>query len=249
MKPKKYTTSIKQQLKELINSFKNKKIIWVLCYDILFILIAGIILKTSAMLMTGQLEKAGLTKTSSLTPEILSQQIGTLKSLAIIFFIITIIAYIILIIDYTLFRGWAWTKIFNKKPTKAYMKKFLLLNLIWITGWIILFVLLLNIINPQYYFYLIITAVILYTHLTTVMHYSYTKTNKIKTSINKAFATGIGKLNKFIIPYLFIIIFYIIFTGIITLIPKQSQAMAIFSIIILFMAWYKTYMNQIIKQT
>lgn len=240
---------IKKSVIELGNSFKNKKIIWVLAYDLCFILIAGIILKASSKSMTGQLEKLGLTNMGALTPEIISQQLGAIKSLAVLFFIITLIVYLILILDYTLFRGWAWTKLLDKKPTKTYMKKFFLLNLIWVTIWTALFLLAVTTINQSYYSYLILIIAILYIHLTTVMHHCFTWQQEIKKAIGKAFTLGIGHIKYFIIPYIYIIIIYIIATKAVILIPRQSQTIAVFSFVILFMAWYKTYMNSVIKRT
>ncbi len=246
---------IKKSVIELGNSFKNKKIIWVLAYDLCFILIAGIILKISSTIMNWQMSKLGLQGAISgptmktFSPEIISQQLGAIKSLAVLFFIITLIVYLILILDYTLFRGWAWTKLLDKKPTKTYMKKFFLLNLIWVTIWTALFLLAVTTINQSYYSYLILIIAILYIHLTTVMHHCFTWQQEIKKAIGKAFTLGIGHIKYFIIPYIYIIIIYIIATKAVILIPRQSQTIAVFSFVILFMAWYKTYMNSVIKRT
>ncbi|MBN1644466.1 hypothetical protein JW851_00300 [Candidatus Woesearchaeota archaeon] len=248
---KKEKKSIKQIIQrtftEFLASFKDKNIIWVFSYDICFLLTAGILAKAASKLMSTQLARLGLTNVQSLTPEIISQQLGAIKTLAITFFIIIIIFYLLLILDYALFRAWIWTKLLNQKPTKAFVKRFFILNLIWATGWVTLFGIGATILTPEYYVYMLGIGTILYIHLTTVLHHSFAWKQEIKRAIGKAFTTGIGHTGLFFIPYIYIIIIYIILTKAFTLIPEQIQYPAIFLIIIIFMAWYRVYMNQVIK--
>ncbi|MBD3361828.1 hypothetical protein GF358_03480 [Candidatus Woesearchaeota archaeon] len=247
-KQKEIQQKIKKSFLQFINSFKNKNILWVLLYDICFILITGVMARATSKIMTSQLTKIGLTNAQALSPEIISQQLGAIKTLAITFLIITIIFYIILVFIYAIFRAWIWTKLMNTKPTKAFVKKFYLLNLLWITGWAIIFGLGITALNPQYYTYLIAIITIAYIHLTTIMHHSFTWEQKIKKSLGKAFITGIGKIDKFIIPYIYIIVIYIVITKVFAILPQKSRYFMMFALILAFMAWYRTYMNDIIKQ-
>lgn len=231
----------------IIQSFKNKNILFVFAYDLCFLLIAGIIAKAASKIMSLQLQKAGIT--TAPTPEIISQQLGAIKTLAITIFIITIIFYFVTLLAYSLSRAYIWTKIMNTKPTREYIKKFFALNLVWITCWTLLFMLSVTVISSEYYKYMLLAGIILYIHLTTIMHHAYTYKQEIKRAIGKAFTTGIGKIGYFIIPYIYIIIVYIIATKAFVLIPAQAQYYAMFAVLLLFMAWYRTYMNSVITST
>lgn len=245
-KQNQFKQTIQKTFKEFLNSFKNKKILWIFCYDICLLLIALILVKGASKIMASQLERLGLTNVQTLTPEIISQQLGAIKTLAITFFIIITIFYLINIFNYSLFRTWVWTKIMNKQPTKTFVKKFFLLNLIWITGWMALFILGVTALSKEYYVYMIGIILILYIHLTTIMHHSFTWKQEIKRSIGKAFTLGLGNIGRFIIPYIYIIIIYIILTKVFVVIPLQAQYVSMFVLILLFLAWYRIYINSVI---
>jgi len=238
---------IKKTFNELISSLKDKKNIWVISYDLCFLLIAGIILKASSNILAKQISRLGISPTS-LGPETIARQLGAIKTLAAITIITAVITYILIIIAYSFFRGWAWTKLQNKKPTKKYITRFILLNLTWITAWTALLIITTNIVHQEYYIYLMITGTIAYIHLTTVLHHSFTYHEQIKKAISKAFTIGIGKIQQFIIPYIYIIIIYIILTKILIIIPIKARTIATTAVIILFLAWYKTYMNRTITR-
>lgn len=239
---------IKKTFKEFLNSFKNKKILWTFCYDLCLLLVAVILAKGASKLMASQLERLGLTDVQALTPEMISQQLGSIKTLAITFFIITIIFYILSVFNYSLFRTWVWTKIMNKLPTKAFVKRFFLLNLIWITCWIALFILGITTLSQEYYKYMIAIIAILYIHLTTVLHHCFTWQQEIKKPIGKAFTIGIGHIGRFFIPYIYIIIIYIVITKAFVVVPTQAQYIGIFVVLLLFLAWYRVYMNSVISR-
>ena len=95
---------IQKTFKEFLNSFKNKKILWVFCYDLCLLLIAIILAKGASKIMASQLERLGLTDVQALTPEIISHQLGAIRTLAITFFIIVIIFYLLQVFNYSLFE-------------------------------------------------------------------------------------------------------------------------------------------------
>lgn len=236
-------------IKELILSFKEKKIIWAFVYDVCFILIAGIILKTASKLLLQRMNALGILQAK--TPEMLVQNMGVMQQFMYTTIITAIILYLVLLVIYTISRGLIWAKIMNLKPTKKYFLKFGLLSLVWITGWLLAFTLLVTITNQQYYKWIMIIMGIAYIHLTTVLHHAFSYKNEIGTAVQKAFSTGIGRIHQLIFPYIYIIIIFILTEQILTRtmqIPVSIQVMQIIGIalILLFLAWHKTYLNKAI---
>jgi len=246
--------TIVKSFKELLLSFKEKKIIWAFIYDAVFILIAGIILKTASQILMGRINALGISQTA--TPELMVQNMAVMKQFMYTATVTAIIVYIILILVYTISRGLIWAKIMDRQLTKKYLLKFGLLSLIWITGWIAVFSVIVTISNQQYYKWIMIVLGISYLHLTTILHHSFTYKNTIGSAVQKAFAIGIGKINKLILPYIYIIIIFIV-VGQIMNIPTRmtygitaTQTIGVIGIVVLllFAAWYRTYINKKIKQ-
>ncbi len=236
-------------LKELTLSFRNKRIIWAFIYDVIFILIAGILLKTASKVLLQKMNALGISPAT--TPAAIAQNIGAMKEFMYIVSITTIILYLLILAVYAVSRGLIWAKIMDMKLTKKYFLKFGLLSLIWITGWILTFALLVTITNQQYYKWIMIVLGIAYIHLTTVLHHAFSYRNEIGGAAQKAFSIGIGRIHKLILPYIYIIIIFILIEQILTLImqiamPQTAiQAVGI-GAVLLFLAWYKTYLNKAI---
>jgi hypothetical protein len=248
MKTKKTIKQIQKSLKEIGQSLRDyKKIGQIIFYDVCFILIIAILTQIATKITTTQIQKMGLLDLGTLSPETIAPHLATIKSFAKIFLAVVVIYYLLVIINYTLFRGLIWTRLMNKKINKKYLTRFLGLNLIWCTGWIALILIGVNVVNKAYYPYLIIGGAILYTHLTTVMHHSFTYKNEIKRSLRKTFSTGIGKIYQFIGPYIYIVLIYIILARAVLLIPYQQQAIGII-ITIICMAGYRAYINRVITR-
>ena len=253
MKTNKTISKIKEAflktLKELILSFKEKKIIWAFIYDACFILIAGIILKTASKLLLQRMNALGITQVK--TADMMVQNMSVMKEFMYTAVITGIILYLLLLIIYTISRGLIWAKIMDLKLTKKYFLKFGLLSAVWITGWILAFALLVTITNQQYYKWIMIIMGISYIHLTTVLHHAFSHRNEIGSAAQKAFSTGLGKIHKLILPYIYIIIIFILVEQILKIImqiPASQQTIQItgIALIILFLAWYKTYLNNAI---
>lgn len=236
-------------LKELILSFKEKKIIWAFIYDACFILITGILLKIASKILLQRMDALGIAQAT--TPEMIVQNMAVMKEFMYAVSITTIILYLAILIAYTFSRGLIWAKIMDLKLTKKYFAKFGLLSIAWITGWILAFSLLVTITNQQYYKWIMIVLGIAYIHLTTILHHAFSYRNEIGGAIQKAFSTGISRIHKLILPYIYIIIIFILTEQILKIImqiPVSPQAIQVtgIALILLFLAWYKTYLNKAI---
>jgi len=250
----KLTETIINSFKELLLSFKEKKIIWTFIYDAVFILIAGIILRIASQILMSRINTLGIAQAT--TPELMVQNMAVMKQFMYTATITAIIVYILIILVYTISRGLIWTKIMEKQPTKKYLLKLGLLSLIWTTGWIVVFSVLVTISNQQYYKWIMIVLGITYIYLTTILHHSFTYKNTIGSAVQKAFAIGLGKIHRLILPYIYIIIIFIAIGQILNIPTRmtygitatKTAGMIGITVLLLFAAWYRTYINKKIKQ-
>jgi len=166
------------------------------------------------------------------------------------FFVTTIISLIVfwllLITIYSFSRGKIWLTLLNKKASKGFFWRFTGLNLVWCTVWIAITLFFMSTLVQPYGAAVFIILLYLYPHLTTVLHYSYVKSPGFTKNIKKAFGIGIGNLSKFIHPYCYLFIVFVIIYQ-----PQRfAQSNIVLGITLLgllaFMAWYRTYLRDII---
>lgn len=246
--------TILKSLKELLHSFKEKKIILAFIYDAVFILVAGIILKAASQILLKRMNALGITQAT--TPELMVQNMALMKQFMYTTGITAILLYIVLLAAYTISRGMIWTKIQDKQLTKKYLLKFGLLNLVWIPAWILAFALLITITNQEYYKWIMIVLGIAYIHLTTILHHTFTHKNEIGNAVQKAFSTGLGRIHKIILQYIYIIIIFIAIGQILSIATQAaygkisitaSSTIGI-AVLVLFLAWYRTYLSKTISK-
>jgi len=157
---------------------------------------------------------------------------------------------LLLIIAYSVFKGLIWLQIMKKKVSAGFLKRFFLLNLCW---WLILLIPIIIFVlgaKQEYLFYCVILFAILYVHFTSILHYVFTNNLRIGKAVKQAFAITFIDIKQFLLPYSYIILVYFILLQIFWIVPKTANIMLFASIlfIVFFLAWYRLYLAEILKQ-
>jgi len=228
-----------KELKVFFNSFKliNKGFVLIAFYDMICLSIFFLIVPLFSRWFT--------TSMSAVTG------IGSLISLLFLLWIYFFAVTLILLVAYTIFKGLIWLTIFKKKPSAFYFKKLFLLNLCWWLILVIPFFITIFGIKPQYMIYVLILFAIEYTHLTSVMHYIFTKDLLIGRAIKQAFVLSWGRAAKaFLVPYSFIVVVYLVLLQVFWVVPKDVNTMLFASLLftVFFLAWYRLYLSLVLRR-
>ena len=226
-----------QQFKIFIQSFKqiNKKYFLIALYDLIFIAMFFLVIPLFSQLFMSKI-----------------QNITTVESAASL--LIMLLAYlvtvtIILLLTYSISRGLIWTTILKKKFTGSFIKRFLLLNFLW---WLILAIPTLIVLGAkvEYLFSFIAIVAIVYIHLTSIIHYDFTKNRKIGKAIKQAFALTFKNIKHLLLPYAYIALVYFIILQVFWIIPQTEKIMLFASIlfVLFYLAWYRLYIAQVFRR-
>jgi len=250
--PKKYT---QQQFDLFTDSFSDwKTILFVAVYDALFwTLFIGaayfyrwrFLIKTATAQAQSTLSTQGL-----LNPALATQTEAALRGWLLFFFIGIGLLLLFTFLIYTLSRTLIWTTIAEQKPTKRFFTKFCALNAVWWLIWLIpaLVLIVASTKDPAVGILLLILFVLM-AHFTLIAHALFTKTHQIGSSIGHAIAFGIAKIHRFIIPYTFVFVIYLILYQpfrIVQTLPIAQAASMLF--VVVYLAWLRTYLYPVVLQ-
>ena len=139
---------------------------------------------------------------------------------------------------------------------KPFIKKFFVLNMLWVIGWFLLSIFIFSGLKPEVFLKWAVGIVLIYSHLTAIMYIAYfTKGNAVK-SLRKAFDIGITKIHYFIIPYIFAgILFLLLNTAIspfqnfaFTNLGPNSATIVGVVIYMFYGAWLRIYLYSFVKR-
>ncbi len=183
-------------------------------------------------------------------PSLISQNITEVRALLALIIIGGIVLVFFNLITYTLSRGFIWTSIAHKKLTKPFLKKFFLLNLFWWLIWIPLAILL-ALANKQAAQANIVFLLFLAYFFTPILHTLFISGRKIGDSISNAFAIGISRLFRFIVPYTYAFVLYLILYQLFRFV-QTSGSKTVFAVsllfVVLYISWLRTYLYGVIKK-
>lgn len=185
-----------------------------------------------------------------------TQRIGSVTSMAgIVSVIVVLAAYfaavtLVLLVAYTIFKGLVWLTILNKNPAALYFKRFFLLNLCW---WLILlvpFAVLLFGVKPDYLLYSIAVFAVLYIHVTSVMHFVFTRNLRLGNALRQGFVLAFGRFRDFLLPYSFMVLVYFVLLQVFWFIPKNASIMLFASLLftVFYLAWYRIYLSLVLRK-
>jgi len=190
-----------------------------------------------------------LTKGALASPDLVSQNLDAIKGLMTFIIVGVILLVAFCYILYTLSRGLIWTTITNQKPTKKFYKGFFKLNAIWWAIWLPLFLLVSLALKSSptlkdAFVVLFVGAV----YFSPIVHSLYMLKHNIGYSLSNGFGWGVGRVHRFIIPYTFAIVLYIIIYQIFRIAPANFAQPASMLFVVVFLAWLRVYLYSIIKE-
>jgi hypothetical protein len=145
-----------------------------------------------------------------------------------------------------------WTTIANKKPNKQFFKRFLGLNALWWAIWVPLIILMaMATAQTRAIQSGIVSLLVIATYFTPILHTQFISGRKIKQSIGGAFAIGITKIFKLVVPYTFAFILYVILYQLFRFVQNQPKTI-MFTVsmlfVVLYMSWLRVYLYSVIKK-
>lgn len=219
-------------------------------FDALYWFLTFLVLVLAKQVMMLHIQRLGLANPQA---ALLSQQAAE-QALIIMrsFFInsaLVITGLIILqLLIYTACKGTIWLTLLNKKPTLNYYKGFLLLNIAWYTIWTPVLLIAALGLKPNYVTPVLGILLLLFLHLTTILHYNYTKTGKIRSAFS---SLTLKNIHHFITPYILGVLVYLILLQLIRFTPQDTKTLLAISLLILifWMSWLRTYLVKVIEYT
>ncbi len=242
--------SARKNLKEVINSFRLKKEFAIIMFidAMTFVACALLSLLLYKIVLSNAETLGAIQANPSLTPENLVVYNQLIGNFLLYSGIALAVFYIVAVIVYALSRGFIWLFLLNKKPELKFFARFSLMNLAWCTIWTAVALFFMITMKPEGGAPVIILIVLLYTHLTTALHYSYAKGREMKKSFVEAFSKGLGKISAFAQPYCYMLIVYVIISQVMRMVTGKFALAVIFIFYFMFMAWYRIYMRNILRQ-
>ncbi len=190
-----------------------------------------------------------LTQTALANPDLVAQNISAAQSMLGFMLAAGIGILLFSFITYTISRGLIWTTIAQQKLNKTFLLKFAGLNALWWLVWAPFFILVSLAGKTSPYVkssYLVILFIAMY--FTPIVHTLYMKKHLIGHSIGNGLGWGISKIHKLIVPYTFALVIWIIAYQLFRLFTTTIYIEAAWWLfVILFIAWLRTYLYQIIQ--
>lgn len=233
----------------LMNSFKriNLKFFLILAFDILFYFILMQIGNFFLKIIEKKAANVDLAQNLlGLDQQAASGLLTSLRGFFFFLIISAILFLVLVVINWSVFKGLIWTTTANKKFNFRFFKKFLLLNLIWLPSWFLLIFLFAVIINPETSpIFMIVTLAVAF-YFTNILYPLFLKENKL-SNIKDAFKLGIKKIHYFLAPYAIIgILLYVISKGYSLIALSVNLNPNVFlGVLLIFIAWLRYYFVEI----
>lgn len=243
--------SAKEQFKEFINSLRLKKeYAWIMFIDAMCWVLCALLSFGLYAFLKSNIEKLRtIPLETSLNPAMLSAYNDVLQSFFINAIIALVVFYLLALIAYSISRGMIWLVLLKKQARTQFFMRLGLLNLIWCTIWVFIAGFFFATMKSSLAIIALFAIIaILYIHLTTVLHYSYTKNNTFRDAFKDAFGIGIGSLARFVQPYCYIFIIYALLSQIPWIMQGKMQVAITYVLLFAFMAWYRIYMRNTLRR-
>ncbi|NQV09424.1 hypothetical protein HQ529_06240 [Candidatus Woesearchaeota archaeon] len=163
---------------------------------------------------------------------------------------LTILLLLITYFIIAVFKGGIYSSILKKKLYWGHIWKKFLLNIIWFTCWIVILLVTILILRNTVMVYVFWILVLLIFHLTPILYLKFTQKDKIFNSIKEALKTGFKKIHHFIIPYLVILLYFILISFIGYFVSLASETLSVIIIVLLLfdlVTWSRYYIIRVIK--
>ena len=234
---------------EFLASLKLKKhLVFIMLFDIMFWALIAILSLILANVLRGPIEQLkGIQLGAGVAVGAIAAYNEIIESVFTTAIVTLIVFWLFVVASYTLSRGLIWLTLLNTPMQKQFFLRFCVLNLIWLTIWIAIMLFGLSTQQPKFGAVIFIILLLVYTHLTTVLHHSYARHGVMSKAVGEAFGIGLGKLGLFLHPFVYMFIIYVIISQVLRLATDNAALVVTIIIYLIFMAWYRTYMRDILR--
>ena len=235
-----------QNWKTIIITALYDAVYWLLIFGAVYFLKWRVELKVAATQASASISREALAN-----PDLTHQTANALQNFVYYLFTSAVITLVFAFVIYTLSRSLIWTTISKQKINKKFVLKFTALNAFWWLIWLPVFLIFLigskeSPATTKQAIGLLLTLVF---YFTPIVHTLYMKKRLIGHALGNGIAWGIAKIHRFIIPYTFIFIAYVILYQLYRIAentPWIKPASILF--VVLFIAWVRTYVYEIVKE-
>jgi hypothetical protein len=241
---------IQEQYDILKKSFKdfNINVIFIVLFDLLFYSLSILTLFLYSKFIqskTIEISKLPIEELMTLPEEELKFILGDLRNFLFILVIGAIITIAIIFMITCIFKSLIWLKIKNKKLTKEYFKKFILIKILWNIIWLIPIILAL-LLKQALIAPLLVLIVIAGFHFTNIFYIKF----KDLSSIKETFRTGI-RIHLFLLPYTFLALLFLLtlqLYWIYRFLPDSIEGVISTMIILAYLVFARTYLYNNVKK-
>ncbi len=243
---------LKNSYKLFINSFKkiNIKIFFIMFFDLVFYAMATLISITTFNLIKKKALAVDMPQNIlQLGAENIEKTMLDLRAFLFLLIGMIILMFLIIIIDWSIFKGLSWGITLKRKFNFKFFLKFFLLNLVWWGVFIFLLIAVSNVFRQSVIPIYIIVLTLIWIYFTNIIYTLFVKEEKFK-SVKKAFKIGFTKIHYFILPYTVLILILSIIISIMNLITflPYGAGLPIMALILLFyIAWARFYIVGVIE--
>lgn len=229
--------ALELRTQEYVESLKlGKDFLQALVIDVGFLLFFFLTMHIAAIFLGG-------------APEVSMQEIDRIKTFLVKFSAVLLILMAANIAAHALSRLAIWNTFVKKK---FHWKRALGFGFIWATAWMLVF-LLAGFAPAIVQIPVMLTVIILYAHLSTVPWLSLCAGKTISATISEVFLTGFGKIPKYLVPYSYILITYMVAGQAFSLfniyiIPYYSTAQQVIGVVFMLaiLAWARGYLTKML---
>jgi len=191
----------------------------------------------------------------TLSPAVLADQAAAQQALSVMkwFFVsgalVMVVVLVLEIVVYSACKGLIWLLLLNKKPSRQFFVGFFKLTLLWWLLWLVPGIILMFGLKPNYFAWIGGLGVLVFLHLTSLVHITFANTLSVKKALHSAFDVGILRVHFFIVPYVFAVGLYWLTVQLFNFLPQDQKFMLVAAIIyvIFYLAWFRTFILNYVK--
>lgn len=233
----------------LANSLKktDKNIFLIVFLDIMFYFLAGILISFWLQRVQSKIASFNLPDVSSLSPGAAQQLLGEMKNFYYLIILSFVLLILIVIFLASIFKGIIWAKTTRTRITFELISRFLGLNLIWMSFWFALLILILMFFEPSSVLLFVIVAIIISAFLTNALYTLFMKKQKIKVIID-AVKLSFAKIHLFLLPYAIMLLLLYIITKLTSILHFDYSNIIANVILLVYIAVVRYYASALVLE-
>jgi hypothetical protein len=237
-----------KQIKEaFFRSFKRGfSFLFVFLYEVVFILSTTVL----AFFYAGVLGRIGTSFGSIGAYAITPEATAAVKSFLVNSLLATVVFLLLVLLLYTILQALSWQHVLRTKWSWAFLPRFLLLYLGWLTPWAVIFWFFVAGLRGTYAAYGLTILGILFIHLSFLFQQFVAKGDGFKKSVALTFSIGVGKIHLFLLPYAIGVVIWLLWSQLWRLLPQMSASpFALLAVLCLIFAplfaWLKFFLSEV----